>query len=371
MSITTSLDRVSSPTPSPAINQEGLIKSHTPRGPGLAIIEGVEIHVPSRRVEVADLVAAGTVDSALADSWGVVSVPVAEAGCHASDLMVRAGKALLERLGMQPADISVVVTASTLPHEFAMRTLAPYVARQLGLENIQAFDMYQGCNVFTAQLDHAIDHVAMYPDRGKVLILCGDRWDHYSTQHTAAGLIFGDSGAAAVIGTERRVGAIERVSSRSWADGSLYGMAGYPSGSRAWDEPRSALNTVYQVLDPGMLRGKFLSVNFDAFERVADAALADAGVSREQVAAVAVPSGRAGVMRKLISHLGLEHATNNVGFLRRSGDLSGVSPYRDLRLLAPAVPSDGKQVLLLLTQGGGMVWTASVFRNIGPQRERS
>lgn len=330
-------------------------------------IADIEIYLPEQRFEIEQLVHSGRLTPEQYRRIGVRSVPVAAPDQHPSDLMIAAGSRLLERLDVDPASVDLVITASVVPPEYQMRTLAGRVCHGLGTSNATGFDMYQGCNVLVAQLDLAYALLASRPSWNNVLLVAGDRWAEYTDERVATTMVFGDAGAAALVtrrGAAARGGCGMRpVAASSLLDGYLYDMAGVPFGSRAFaDHGGQQTDLCYAVWDQDKLVSSFVPINIDCFQRVAEQALDAAGLTLEQIAALHVPSGRDDVMRRLIATLGFDLERTNHPYLAEHGDLSSVGPYADIaRLCAEPFVGHGDAVLSL-TQGGAMVWSGLILR---------
>ncbi|MBN1172277.1 MAG: hypothetical protein JXA67_08880 [Micromonosporaceae bacterium] len=327
---------------------------------GIAI-SGFDTYLPEGRIEISSLVEQGHLSEDQYRRIGVRSVPVAAPEEHSSDLMIKAGRRLLERLDVAPGSVDFVITASVVPAEYLMRTLAGRVCHELGAVNANGFDLYQGCNAFVMQLELAVALLATRPSCQNVLLVAGDRWQEYSDHRVATNMVFGDAGAAALV--SRSGGGIRPVAVDSLLDGSLHDLAGVAFGSRAFaDRGGGPANLDYAVCDRQKLASTFIPGNLARFQRVAERVLASAGLGTGDVAALHVPSGRDDVMRKLISTLGFDLSRTNHPYLAEHGDLSSVGPYADLARLCDEPFANPGDIILSLTQGAAMVWSGLILR---------
>jgi 3-oxoacyl-[acyl-carrier-protein] synthase III len=332
--------------------------SYPDLGIGLA---GIEIYLPEERFETAQLVERGKLTADQLRRIGVSSVPVAAPDQHPSDLMIEAGRRLLERLEIPASGVDLVITASVVPPEYQMRTLAGRVSHGLGTTRATGFDLYQGCNAFVTQLDLAYCLLASRPTWNNVLLVAGDRWAEYTDQRVATNMLFGDAGAAALV--TRGNTWLRPVAASSLLDGYLYDMAGTPFGSRAFaDHGGRPEDLSYAVFDQQKLVSAFVPTNLPSYLRVAKETLDTAGLNLEQIAGLHVPAGRDDLMRKLVTSLEFSLERTNHPYLAEHGDLSSVGPYADIaRLSEEPFVAEG-DYLLSLTQGGAMVWSGLILR---------
>lgn len=71
-----------------------------------------------------------------------------------AELAARAGRRVLERTGVDPKDVDLVVVATDTPDDHLPPT-APLVVRELGTENAGAFDVHAACTGWLYSLDLA------------------------------------------------------------------------------------------------------------------------------------------------------------------------------------------------------------------------
>lgn len=327
-------------------------------------VAGIAGYLPPGRQPVSELADRGLLTEAERERLGVEEVPVAGPDEHPGDLMLTAARRLLDDLGVPAADVDVVITASAVPAEYQLRTLAARVVHELGAVRATGFDLNNGCNAFCSQLELASALLTARPDIHRVLLVTGDRWHEYSQQRVSTGLVWGDAGAAALVTRDAEGAAWVPVAQHSWMDGSLHAVAGVPLGSRAMAEHggRTPEDLSYTVRDPEAIARDFVPHNADRFRAVAETVLKRAGVGWDELAAVHVPSSRRDVMGKVLRTLGWDPARSNQPYISAHGDLAASSPYVDVAALGEEPWVRAGDHLLVLTQGTGMTWSGTVLR---------
>jgi len=116
--------------------------------PRRSIVRGVGGYLPERVVSNAEL--ARTVDTS--DEWivqrtGITCRHIAADGETTSDLAVHAARAALDRAGMRPDDIDLILVATATP-DLTFPATATLVQHKLGIRGGFAFDLAAACSGF-------------------------------------------------------------------------------------------------------------------------------------------------------------------------------------------------------------------------------
>lgn len=143
---------------------------------------------------------------------GVTSVHLS-GGLSTMDLAVPAARRALERAGVAPADIGLLLHAAVYWQGPPGWSPLGYLLRELGCGDITGQEVHQGCNGAFTALEAAAGWFALDPGHGTVLLTTAmnaesatfNRW-----QSSGPGVVLGDGGAAAVLG---RTGGLARVES--------------------------------------------------------------------------------------------------------------------------------------------------------------
>jgi 3-oxoacyl-[acyl-carrier-protein] synthase III len=114
-----------------------------------SIIRGVGGYLPETTLTNADLAARGieTSDEWIVQRTGIRERHVAAEGEYTSDLAVKAAQQALERAGMTPADIDLIIVATTTP-DYTFPATAAIVQKKLGMHHGVAFDLQAVCSGF-------------------------------------------------------------------------------------------------------------------------------------------------------------------------------------------------------------------------------
>lgn len=107
----------------------------------------ITVHLPDRVLENAELVSRlGFEEAFLVDKLGIERRHIAGSDETVSDMAVSAGKKLIEKTGVDPASIGLLVLVTQNP-DYKLPTTANIVQHRLGLaQTTAAFDINQGCS---------------------------------------------------------------------------------------------------------------------------------------------------------------------------------------------------------------------------------
>lgn len=318
-------------------------------------IKSIKSYIPSDFFEVRTLVKDRILNENQYEKIGVKKVPVCKENEFPTDLMINAGSLLLAEIPEAKYEIGLVIAATVSPPEVAMRSGAARVIHELGLENAYGFDVFQGCNALSIQLDIAKSHLISHPDTKYVLLVAGDRWREFANNRYAAGLVFGDAGGAALV-CRNEEGKSHLIYGETRTDASFHALAGLKFGTKYGFDPK----TVYSVTDKHMLMNSYLPKNLSEISLLFDRILQKNGISKQQISFVHIPSGRLDLSHKILKHLDLTEKRSNLRLVIDHGDLGCVGPYHDLGVLLKE--SKRHDYGVFLTQGTGMFWSGWLIK---------
>ena len=138
------------------------------------------------------------------DEWitkrtGIKTRHIADKDETTSDMGVAAAKQALQRAGLAPADIDLVICATISPDFFCMPSTACMIAKKLGIANVPAMDISAACSGFI----YALATAKAYVESGmakNVLIVGAEKLSaivDWSDRTTC--ILFGDGAGAAII----------------------------------------------------------------------------------------------------------------------------------------------------------------------------
>lgn len=165
-----------------------------------ARIASVGAHVPSRRMhndELAKIVE--TSDEWIFSHTGIRYRHIAAENESAADLAVPAGRQAIERAGIAPDDIDLVLLATSTPDYVGLPSTACVVQDKLGIRDAGAMDLTAACSGFVYGLETARAFIESGAARNVLLIGSEVYSKIINWQDRRSCVLFGDGAGAAVI----------------------------------------------------------------------------------------------------------------------------------------------------------------------------
>ena len=189
-------------------------------------IIGTGSHLPARRVTNHEL--AQTVDTS--DEWittrtGICQRYLAEAGQTTSDLALQASKQALDTAGVEPADIDLIIVATTTPDQVFPST-ACLLQNKLGNKGAIAFDVQAVCSGFVYALAIADNFIRAGQVRTALVVGAETLSRILDWNDRATCVLFGDGAGAIVLRADDTPGIL---ASALHADGSYGDILAVPS----------------------------------------------------------------------------------------------------------------------------------------------
>lgn len=305
--------------------------------------------------------ASGIPTEVITERFGLDGKHIAGPDDHVSTMGAAAGRRVLQRTGVDPADIDVVVYWGSMWKDHLVWSASPRLQDLLDLRNAWAFEMsYVSCGT-PVMLKVCGDLLRADSEINHVLAIGASRESHlldYGNQRSRFMFNFGDGAVAALLGREapHRIASTEILTDGRFSDF----VAVFAGGSR---EPASH-NTVegnrhyLDVSDPVGMKEGLDPISGSNFVAVARDACAAAGISTADLALVAPIHFKRSFFEWIIAQLGVPE--ERTIYLRRHGHMSGIDPLVSLDLARDRL-SPGDWVLLLAA-GTGYTWAASVVQ---------
>ncbi len=209
----------------PASNTPRVSRASLPAA--ICSLAGVGYYLPENILTNEQL--STTVDTS--DAWivertGIRGRHCADATEATSDLAYRAGAAALEDAGITPADIDLILFATSTP-DTPVPATACYLQARLGCGHIPAMDIGAGCSGFGTALHMAGAAVKSGMHKGVLVVGadCLTRITNYADRQSC--ILFGDGAGAAVVSSR---GFMDVVYSDIGADGSAADLIRVPAG---------------------------------------------------------------------------------------------------------------------------------------------
>lgn len=319
-----------------------------------SVITGVGGYLPADRVTNADLAKfVDTSDEWIVERTGIRVRHRAAEGEATSDLAVNAAKAALLAAGRTPADVDLIIVATTTP-DMTFPATAAIVQRKLGCPVASAFDVQAVCSGFVFALSVADGFVARGINKCALVIGAETMTRLMDWTDRGTCVLFGDGAGAAVVEGIQGAGAI--------TDRGLLGFSLQADGTKQdllyVDGGPSTTGTV------GKLRMQGNQVFRAAVTHISDAinsAALAAGVRVEDVDWFVPHQANQRILDGVAKKLGLA-PEKVISTVAEHANTSAAS----IPLALAAGVADGRikggDLVLMEALGGGMTWGACVVR---------
>ena len=315
-----------------------------------ARVIGTGSYLPEKVVTNDDL--ARTVDTS--DEWirtrtGIRSRHVAAEGELASDLALPAAQRALDAAGVNPADIDLIIVATTTP-DIIFPSTACILQSKLGIAGCPAFDVQAVCSGFVYALTIA-DLFIRSGQARHVLVVGAEVYSRildWNDRGTC--VLFGDGAGAVVVAASDKPGII---ATKLHADGSHKDMLCVPgsvNGGKVTGSP-------FVQMDGGSVFKFAVRV----FEEGANEVLEAAGLKVSDLDWFIPHQANIRIMEATVRKLGLPKE-KLIATVHHHGNTSAAS----IPLALDEAVKDGRvlpgQTLLLQGVGGGFTWGAVLLR---------
>ena len=319
-----------------------------------SVVTGVGGYLPERVVTNAELsTRVDTTDEWIRERTGIHQRHQAADDQPVSDLAVEAARRALEAAGRTPADVDLIIVATTTP-DLTFPAVAAIVQRKLGCPIGIAFDVQAVCSGFVYALSVADGFVAR--NRAKCALVIGaetmTRLMDWTDRTTC--VLFGDGAGAVVLEPGEGEG--------TTADRGLLGLALRADGTK--QDLLYVDGGVSTNRQTGYLRMLGNQVFRHAVVNISEAvtaAAADAGVEVSNVDWFIPHQANQRILEGVAKRLGIDE-TKVISTVAIHANTSAAS----IPLALDHGIKDGRikpgQLLLLEAMGGGLTWGACVLR---------
>lgn len=337
-------------------------------------IVGYGLYIPDTYMTAEELAAATkgrwTVD-AVRNKLGFDRKPIAGPNDGTQEMGVRAAKDCLERTGVDPMSIDVILCIGEEYKEYPLTTSGIYIQEQIGAKNAWAIDMQQRCNTSVAALRMARDMIVADPDVETVLIVGGYRNGDlidYTDVTTSFMYNLGAGGGAFLVrgGHEKNLilGAeIATDGSMARDVGVRYGGTEHPIEGLPDDvlaKLRAEGNRTLTVFEPEHMKDTLNGIGFTKWMACLDRALGKQDLTRADIDYLNILHFKPSMYAALLDELGLTDQQSV--YLRQYGHIGQIDQMISVHEgLEQGRLKDG-HVMAMLAAGIGYVWGVALVR---------
>lgn len=331
-------------------------------------IAGYGLYIPETYMtaaEIADATGGVWAEQAVREKLGIVRKPVPGPNDGTQEMGARAAQDAIDRSGIDPKDIDVILCVGEEWKEYPLTTSALYIQDRIGATNAWGIDLANRCCTTLSTLKMAKDMLQGDDEIDTILVAGGYRnGDFVDYTDKTASMFFdlGAGGGAFVV----RKGMDENLllGSHIVADGSLVHTAGVEIGGinrpftpQTVDEGYHSL----RLLEPEPMKNRLNEVSLTNWYHCIDESLRKSGgLTRADIDYLGVLHFKRSQHLAMLAGLGL--AEDQTTYLENYGHLGQVDQMLTLHLgLESGKITDGSLVALIAA-GIGYVWASTCIR---------
>lgn len=321
---------------------------------GGVIMAGHGHYLPERRVPNAEIEAAmGLAPGWIAARTGIESRHYAAPDQAVSDLAVPAGAMALDRAGIAPGDVGLLLLATSTPDHLLPPT-APLVAHRLGL-GCGAMDLAGACAGFLQALVLGAGHVRL-TGQAVLVIAANILSRRINPEDIATRALFADAAGAVVLTPSPNPAKGPRATVLR-SDGAGYDQIRIARGGSRQPYDGAAGGLVMQMPDGRAVFARAV----DGMVSASLEALSKAGLTPADITAWAPHQANGRILAQVAARLGLDRA-EALGTLARHGNSSAATMPLALSCRAAEGPLPPGP-MLMTAFGAGLLWGAVVWQN--------
>ncbi|MCE9591301.1 MAG: ketoacyl-ACP synthase III [Planctomycetes bacterium] len=318
-------------------------------GTGLAVPDTVLTNQDlAKRVE--------TSDEWIVQRTGIRQRYIAENGVNTLQLGSRAVKQALDRAGMTPKQVDLLLCATITP-EMCCPSTAARIVSEIGAVPAGAMDISAACSgfVYGMNMAAALIQTGLYKTIAVVGVETLSRITDWANRKTC--VLFGDGGGAAILTASDDAGQ-GCVYQAMWSNGDSWGDLYCPR--EASDVPASAeFSGAYNTLQ--MNGREVYKFAVGTLLRCIEETLAAAGVAIGDLAMIIPHQSNARILESAREKLGLPADKLYIN-IDRYGNTSAASVPICLHELVEAGKLKTGDLVLLVGIGGGLTWATSLWK---------
>lgn len=310
-------------------------------------ITGTGSFLPGPAVTNDDLVARGieTSDEWIVERTGIKARHLAPSGMGASDLALPAAEAALAAAGVSPADVDLIIVATSTP-DFVFPSTACLLQAKLGIRNCAAFDLQAVCSGFVYALATAEKFIRSGAHNCALVVGAEVFSRILDWKDRGTCVLFGDGAGAVVLQASVKPGILASALHADGSHAEILCVPGNVSGGGVTGIPLLRMD--------GQAVFKFAVRVLDEVSRTV---LAQAGVSIGEIDWLIPHQANVRILNALAKKLGLP-IDKVVITVDRHGNTSAASIPLALDVGIRAGTIKAGQKVLVAGVGGGFTWGA-------------
>lgn len=330
-------------------------------------IVGTGIYIPEGRMtakEISEATKGYWAEEAVIEKLGIIEKPIPGPGDGTQEMGVRAGLDALERTGIDPKEIDLILCMGEEWKEYPLTTSGIYIQEKIGATNAWAIDVQQRCCTTVAAMKIAKDMMIADEDINTVMIVGGYRnGDFVDYTDKNMSMMYNLSAGGGAIILKKNYNKNLLLGTHIMTDGSMARDAGVEYGGTEKPITIENIDEAYKSLrlfNPKHMKDRLNEVSMKNWFYCIDKAFEKSGIPKEDLGYLAVLHFKYSQHKAMVEALGLTEDQSI--YLSNYGHMGQVDQILSLHLaLGQGKVKDGT-VISMIAAGIGYAWAANVIK---------
>jgi 3-oxoacyl-[acyl-carrier-protein] synthase-3 len=330
-------------------------------------IVGTGLYLPDERMTAAEISEATEgywAEEAVKEKLGIIEkvMPGEDDGTQA--MGVRAAEDALERTGIDPEEIDLILGIGEEWKEYPLTTSSIYIQGQIGAKNAWAIDMQQRCCTTVAALKIAESMMLADDEINTAMIVGGYRnvdFVDYTDKPMSMMYNLGAGGGALIV--KKNYGKNVLMGSHIMSDGSLardagvkYGGCKNPISCDNIDQAQKSLT----IFNPEHMKERLNEISMENWMHCIDQSFEKAGIDKDDLGYLAVLHFKRSMHNYMLDLLNIEEDQSS--YLSHYGHIGQIDQILSLRLGLEDNKIEDGTVISMIAAGIGYAWAANVIK---------
>lgn len=330
-------------------------------------IVGTGIYLPGHVMtarEISEATQGYWTEEAVREKLGIIEKRIPGPGDGTQEMGAKAGLDALQRTGINPAEIDLILCMGEEWKEYPLTTSGIYIQEQIGARKAWAIDLQQRCCSTVAALKIAKDMMLADDEINTVMVVGGYRnGDFVDYTDKAMSMMYNLGAGGGAIILKKNYGKNLVLGTHIMTDGSLARSAGVEFGGTKHPITASNLDEAYKslrIFDVEFMKDRLNEVSMPNWFHCIDRAFEKSNLSKEELGYLAVLHFKRSMNLYMLEALGLTEEQST--YLSDYGHLGQVDQILSLHLgLESGKIRDGT-VISMIAAGIGYAWAANVIK---------
>lgn len=329
-------------------------------------IVGTGIYIPEGRMtaaEIAEKTSGIWAEEAIINKLGIIQKTIPNKEDGPQDMGVKAARHALERTGVNPLEIDLILCMGEEWKEYPLTTSGIYIQEKIGAENAWSIDVQQRCCTTVAAMKMAKDMMIADDTINVVLVVGGYRnSDLVDYGDRSMSMMYNLSAGGGAIIMKKGYNANVLLGTHIMTDGSLARDVGVEIGGTTNPITPENIDDAFKlrIFDEKHMKDRLNEVSMSNWITCMDKAFEKSGMVKEELGYLAVLHFKYSMHKYLLDLLGLTDEQSI--YLNHYGHMGQVDQILSLHLALEEGKVKEGTVVAMIAAGIGYAWAANVIR---------